>query len=110
MAYRLIITEHAEELIDKLILYLMFHLKNEQAASHLLSGLEHIYSRLEANPLQFPICKDKYLADKEYRTNLIFMQFQRLNNTFDLIQIPLNHLLLIDVIDRLIHITIKSVP
>lgn len=27
MAYRLIITEHAEELIDKLILYLMFHLK-----------------------------------------------------------------------------------
>lgn len=86
MAYRLIITEHAEELIDKLILYLMFHLKNEQAASHLLSGLEHIYSRLEVNPLQFPICKDKYLAAKEYREAIIphmnyILIFQILDNS-----------------------------
>jgi len=71
MAYNLIITEYAEELIDKLIYYLLFRIKNEQAASHLLNGLEHIYSRLEDSPLQFPICHDTNLACKGYREALI---------------------------------------
>lgn len=36
MAYRLRVTEHAEELLDNLVEYLMQRLKSEQAARHLL--------------------------------------------------------------------------
>lgn len=67
MAYELIITERAEELLDELIYYLLFRLKSEQAASHLLDAIESIYKRLEENPLQFPLCKDLNLASKHYR-------------------------------------------
>lgn len=39
MAYKLTITEHADELLDNLIHHLLYRLKNEQAAQHLLNGL-----------------------------------------------------------------------
>ena len=55
MAYKLTITEHADELLDNLLYHLLFRLKNEQAAQHLLSGIENVYGRLEKNPLQFPL-------------------------------------------------------
>ena len=47
MEYRLVITEHAEELLDNLIYYLLYKLKNEQAAKHLLNGVENVYERME---------------------------------------------------------------
>ena len=47
MEYRLVITEHAEELLDNLIYYLLYKLKNEQAAKHLLNGVENVYERNE---------------------------------------------------------------
>ena len=40
MAYNLIATERAENLLDKIINYMLYHLKNEQAASHLLDSVE----------------------------------------------------------------------
>lgn len=49
MEYRLVITEHAEELLDNLIYYLLYKLKNEQAAKHLLNGVENVYERMETN-------------------------------------------------------------
>ena len=64
MAYKLVVTEHAHELLDKFVCYLLYRIKNEQAARHLLDGMEHIYDRLETDPFQFPICKDAYLAKK----------------------------------------------
>ena len=66
MVYKLVVTERAEELIDNLVHYLLFQLKNEQAAVHLLDGIENVYDRLEDSPLQFPICRDSYLAGKGY--------------------------------------------
>ena len=33
----------------------------------MLDEIEHIYDRLEENPLQFPACKDAYLAKRGYR-------------------------------------------
>lgn len=71
MEYDLIITERAEELLDNLVYYLLFQLKNEQAARHLLERIENIYDRLSENPLQFPLCRDRYLADKGYREAII---------------------------------------
>ena len=61
MAYRLRVTEHAEELLDDLVYYLIFRLKNDQAAAHLFDEIEKIYVRLEENPYQFPKSRDVYL-------------------------------------------------
>ncbi len=71
MAYKLIITEHADELLDKLVYHLQYRLKNEQAACHLLDGIENVYERLEENPLQFPLSRDFYLASKDYHEAIV---------------------------------------
>lgn len=39
MAYRLIITDRAEELLDQLVSHILFKFKNEPAAKHLLDGI-----------------------------------------------------------------------
>lgn len=66
MAYKLVITERADELLDNFMYYLLNRLKSEQAARHFLDGIENIYERLEENPMQFPISGDIYLANKGY--------------------------------------------
>lgn len=71
MAYKVVVTEHAEELLDRLVYHLLYGLKNEQAARHLLDGIEKVYERLEENPLQFPLSRDAYLAGKGYREAMI---------------------------------------
>ena len=71
MVYKLIVTEHADELLDNILHYLIYQLKNEQAAVHLLDEMEHIYDRLEENPLQFPLSRDTYLANKGYHVAII---------------------------------------
>ena len=67
MAYKLVITERAEQLLDRLVYYLLFQIKNEQAAAHLLDEVSSIYERIEENPFQFPECRDAYLKSKQYR-------------------------------------------
>ena len=71
MVYKLIITERAAELLDNILYYFVYRLKNEQAAKHLLSGIENVYDRLEKNPHQFPISRDTYLASKGYHEAII---------------------------------------
>lgn len=71
MAYKLVVTEHADELLDNILHYLFYQLKNEQAAKHLLDEIDNIYNRLEENPLQFPISRDTYLTNKGYREAVI---------------------------------------
>lgn len=43
MAYKLNVTEHAGELLDNLVYHLIYRLKNEQAAQHLLNSIDSIY-------------------------------------------------------------------
>ncbi len=71
MAYNLNITEHAEELLDNLVYHLIYRLKNQQAARHLLDGIDGIYDRLEDNPFQFPSSMDSYLAKKGYHEAVV---------------------------------------
>lgn len=71
MAYKLIVTEHADELLDNLVYHLLYRLKSEQAARHLLDGIENVYERLEENPLQFLPSRDTYLASKGYREAIV---------------------------------------
>lgn len=71
MVYNLIITEHADELLDNLVYHLLYRLKNQQAAKHLLDGIEDIYNRLEKNPYQFRLSQDLYLANKGYHEAIV---------------------------------------
>ncbi|MCM1143651.1 MAG: type II toxin-antitoxin system RelE/ParE family toxin [Blautia sp.] len=71
MAYKLVVTEHADKLLDNILHYLIHQLKNEQAAIHLLDEMKNIYAHLEENPLQFPVSRDTYLANKGYHEAII---------------------------------------
>lgn len=67
MAYKLMITKRAEELLDDLFYYLIFQLKSPQGATHLFEGIEKVYIRLEENPYQFPESRGLYLKRLGYR-------------------------------------------
>lgn len=71
MAYKLVITEHADDLFDRLVYHLIYRLKNEQAAKHLLDGVENVYSRLEIYPEQFPVSRDTFLAKRGYHEAVV---------------------------------------
>ena len=71
MAYNLIITDRADELIDERVNYLLNKFKNPQAATHLLDGISSIYDRLEDNPYQFLDSKDPYLMRRGYKEALV---------------------------------------
>lgn len=71
MAYKLVVTEHADELLDHLVYHLIYQLKNKAAAKHLLEKIDKIYDRLEENPLQFPMSKDINLANKGYHEAIV---------------------------------------
>jgi plasmid stabilization system protein ParE len=71
MAYRVIITDRAEELLDQLVNYILLKFKNEQAAKHLLDDIEQLYDRLEDNPYQFADCRDPFLKSKRYKEAIV---------------------------------------
>ena len=71
MGYKLVISEYADELLNNLIYYLIYRLQNEQAAKHLLAGIDSIYDRLETNPFQFPLSRDNYLANMGYHEAVV---------------------------------------
>lgn len=71
MTYKLVITEHASELLDNIVFYLLYRLKNEQAVRHLLDGIDSVYDRLEENPLQFPFSRDACLSNKDYHEAIV---------------------------------------
>lgn len=64
MAYNLIITKRAEELLDDLIYQLINRYKNEDAVKRLLNHIGCIHDRLIDNPYQFPLIRDMMLAYK----------------------------------------------
>ena len=70
MDYELIVSERADELIDRLASYLLNNLKKPGAAAHFLDELESIYDRLTDNPFQFPDSPDEYLFIRGYREAL----------------------------------------
>ena len=74
MAYRLIITERAEELLEQRVNYILYKFRNEQATRHLLDGIEQLYDRLEDNVVyvlgifhQLENYKDKLEVIKEVK-------------------------------------------
>lgn len=64
MAYRLMITDRAEELLDERVNHILFKFKNELEAKHFLDGIDQLYDRMEDNPYQFSDCRDSFLKRK----------------------------------------------
>ena len=56
----------AQELVDNLVGYLMYKLKNPDAALHLADELNVVYDRLEKNPYQYPESSDDFLRSREW--------------------------------------------
>lgn len=71
MAYDLIVTDHADSLIDSLTFYLLNNLHNSDAALHFIDGLENVYAHLGKNPFQFPESNDDFLQRRGYREGLV---------------------------------------
>ena len=71
MAYNLIITKRAEELLDDLIYQLINKYKCEDIAKRLLNHIGCIHDCLIDNPYQFPLIRDRYLSMKGYRIAII---------------------------------------
>ena len=91
MAYNLIITKRAEELLDDLIYQLINRYKNEDAAKRLLNHIGCIHDRLIDNPYQFPLIrgyriaiipKTKYILVFDIREDTVFVLgiFHQLEN------------------------------
>ena len=62
MAYKLLSTKRADELLDSLIFYLAVHLQNREAAAKLLDGYAKLYDRMTDNPFQFPLSSEVYFS------------------------------------------------
>lgn len=71
MAYNLITTDRADELIDSCVFYILNRSKNSQGARRLLDGISGIYDRLEENPYQFPDSTNDLLKRQGYKEALI---------------------------------------
>jgi len=70
MAYKLNVTEHADELLDNLMYYLIYRLKNKQAAKHLLDGIDVIYDRWRSIPFNLQIVEMHILPRKAIEKQL----------------------------------------
>lgn len=71
MAYNLIVTKQAENLLNNLIYQLANRFNNKNAATRLFNEIECINNRLIDNPYQFPMIRDRYLSMKGYRVAMI---------------------------------------
>lgn len=71
MAYNLTITEKADELLDEILYYLVYRLKNPSAADHLIMMIDKVYDQLEKNPLVYAISQDSYLKRQGYHEAIV---------------------------------------
>ncbi len=71
MVYNIMITDKAEELLDNILYYIIYRLKNRQTTEHLLSMIEKVYDNLETNPFLYKESEDSYLKSLGYREAMI---------------------------------------
>lgn len=67
MKYKLSITPNAEKNLDQILNYIIFHLCNKSAASHLMDRIQYTYRLLETNPFLYPTIEDSNLTFQNYR-------------------------------------------
>lgn len=67
MAYKLVVTRHAEEDLDEILGYIALKLCSPSAAAHLADEIERRYGLLEGNPHIYPKCSQPILRVSHYR-------------------------------------------
>jgi len=67
MAYKLLLTESAENDLDGILAYITGELCSPAAASELLDAIEAVYQHLEERPFLYARCRQKLLAAYGYR-------------------------------------------
>lgn len=67
MDYRVIITDNAYEDLDNILYYLLFVLKNEQAAGNVLDDFEVTKTYLAYVADSLKLCENSNLRKREYR-------------------------------------------
>ena len=65
MAYKVIFTENAMEDMDSIVEYLLFHLRNKQAACHFIDSVEN--GVLSNSAESFQLCLNPRLRSRGYR-------------------------------------------
>lgn len=71
MAYKLIITEKAENDLDGILAYIIQELCNETAVVALLEEIEKRYEMLEIHPHMYPMCRQLLLNTSGYRKLIV---------------------------------------
>jgi len=71
MKYKLTVTEYAEEMLDRILYYIINQLKNPQSAVNLVEELELVYGNLENNPKIYGYSNDTVLKSKGYRKAVV---------------------------------------
>lgn len=69
MAYKIILTDDAEQDFDRYLNYLLFIKKNEQAASNLLNDFEATLHSLSQIASSLKLCDNPRLKELGYRPN-----------------------------------------
>ena len=67
MDYKVIFTENAMEDMDSIVEYLLFHLRNKQAACHFIDSIENGKFVLRNSAESFQLCLIPRLQSKGYR-------------------------------------------
>ena len=67
MAYKLYISERAEEQLDHILQYIAVRLRNPEAARAVLDDVVDMYDYLREEPGAFAFCDDSWLAGRGYR-------------------------------------------
>lgn len=67
MDYKVIFTENAMEDMDSIVEYLLFHLRNKQAANHFIDSVENGKFVLSNSDESFQLCLNPRLRSKGYR-------------------------------------------
>lgn len=67
MAYKIVVSQRANEQMEEIIVYIITKLQNKQAAKAVYDDIMNAYDKLEYMAGAMAICEDPYLAAKGYR-------------------------------------------
>jgi len=93
--YRILISKKAENDINNIIDYIVFELKNKNAAINLNIKFKEVILLLKEMPQRHPLVQENYLYKQGYRkiiveNFIIFYLISEVNNTVNIIRILSN--------------------
>ncbi|MCM1159481.1 MAG: hypothetical protein NC300_12525 [Bacteroidales bacterium] len=66
MTYKIVVSERANMHLDNILSYIVYKLKNKQAARAVYDDVKNMYDKLEYMAGSVALCEDSYLAEKGY--------------------------------------------